>query len=186
MPLQCGSRVKDLPIQNFSRFVLTTMPTIVNAREWRCKWPAENNKKSLATAYQAMAAVSDKVTAVDGNLGVVCHVCGECLEFNVIISVRAEKFGAWEAATFAPEKEFLDALKRIEGIVDVEAVTYGVPEANSPAPSTPINLQPDSVPQDPIWSTPEPEEFAPKASSKFVLGKFAQSAAKNWRKRCLS
>ena len=74
-----------------------------------------------------MAAVSDKVTAVDGNLGVVCHVCGECLEFKVIISVRSDKFGAWEAATFAPEEEFLDALKRIEGIATVEAETYRVP-----------------------------------------------------------
>ena len=80
------------------------MPTIVVAREWCCQWSAENNQKSLKAAYQALAAVSDRVVELDGNLGIVCHVSGECLGFNVITTVRADKFGAWKAAKFAPEK----------------------------------------------------------------------------------
>lgn len=51
-------------------------------------------------------------------------VCGECHDFKVISCLDAESFGAWEAAGFAPEAEFLAEVKVIEGVSLVETQTY--------------------------------------------------------------
>jgi hypothetical protein len=53
------------------------------AREWRCKWSPENDKKSLAEAQEALKAVLAEVKAVDGVLKVDRIVCGGCLDFKV-------------------------------------------------------------------------------------------------------
>ena len=37
-----------------------------------------------------------------------------------------EKFSAWEAQEFAPEKEFLEHLRAIPGITVVETQTYTI------------------------------------------------------------
>ena len=66
------------------------MATIVNgvsfdtvAREWRCKWSADNDKKSLEEAQKALSEVLDDVKAVDGFKKVDRVVCGGCLDFKV-------------------------------------------------------------------------------------------------------
>mmetsp|Transcript_6551 Transcript_6551/g.9539 ORF Transcript_6551/g.9539 Transcript_6551/m.9539 type:complete len:127 (-) Transcript_6551:126-506(-) len=94
------------------------------AREWRCKWTADNDKASLASAQKALDAVLADTKAVDGVKGVQRVVCGGCLDFKVITSVSADKFGAWEEKSFAPETEFLDKLKAIDGISGVETQTF--------------------------------------------------------------
>jgi hypothetical protein len=53
------------------------------AREWRCKWSADNDKKSLADAQKALNAVLANVKAVDGFQKVDRVVCGGCLDFKV-------------------------------------------------------------------------------------------------------
>merc|ERR1719336_3438595 len=109
------------------------MPTIaegvdfdVVAREWRCKWSADNDKKSLQETQAALNAVLEKVKGVDGCLGVQRIVCGGCKDFKVITSLPADKFGAWEEAKFAPEADFLEKLGAIEGITDIETQTYTI------------------------------------------------------------
>ena len=61
---------------------------------------------------------------MDGVKAVQRVVCGTCLDFKVITSLPADKFGEWEKAGFAPEKEFLDKLKAIDGLTTVETQTY--------------------------------------------------------------
>ena len=53
-------------------------------------------------------------------------VCGGCLDFKVVTSLAAggDGFGAWEAKEFAPEKEFIEALGKIEGVSAVETQTF--------------------------------------------------------------
>jgi hypothetical protein len=34
-------------------------------------------------------------------------VCGGCLDYKLVTSLDADKFGSWEEAGFAPEDEFL-------------------------------------------------------------------------------
>jgi hypothetical protein len=43
---------------------------------------------------------------------------------QVIIALSADTFGAWETSAFAPEAEFLDQVKAIPGITNVETQTY--------------------------------------------------------------
>jgi hypothetical protein len=53
------------------------------AREWRCKWSPDNDKKSLVEAQKALEEVLADVKAVDGCKGVNRVVCGGCMDFKV-------------------------------------------------------------------------------------------------------
>ena len=86
------------------------------AREWRCKWSAEQDKASLVAAQAELNKILDTVKAVDGVKSVQRIVCGGCHDFKVITSVTSDKYGAWEEKKFAPEEDFLAKLKEIDGI----------------------------------------------------------------------
>ncbi|KAL3914941.1 MAG: hypothetical protein SGARI_008302, partial [Bacillariaceae sp.] len=98
------------------------MPTVTEgvdfdtvAREWRCKWSGDDDKKSLQELQKALNEVKAEIKKVDGVKGVQRVVCGGCLDYKVIISLPADKFGAWEEAKFAPEETFLETIKMIDG-----------------------------------------------------------------------
>lgn len=94
------------------------------AREWRCKWSADSDKKSLQEAQKLLNEVLPAIKTLDGVKDVQRVVCGGCLDFKVITSLPIEKFKAWEAKEFAPEADFLKKLKDIEGISTVETQNY--------------------------------------------------------------
>jgi hypothetical protein len=94
------------------------------AREWRCKWSADNDKASLAAAQEVLNGLLANVKAVDGVKSVQRVVCGGCLDFKVVTALSAETFGAWSEKEFAPEADFLAKLKAIDGITQVETQTY--------------------------------------------------------------
>ena len=86
------------------------------AREWRCKWSADNDKQSLQEAQKLLDSVLAEIKLVDGCKGVQRVVC--------ITSLSSEKFGDWQGKEFAPEVDFLEKLKKIDGISTVETQTY--------------------------------------------------------------
>jgi len=94
------------------------------AREWRCKWSEDNDKASLEALQKALNAINSKVGAVAGLGDVRRIVCGSCFDFKVVMSMPADKFPAWEETKFAPEEEFLDTIKKIAGVTNVETQTY--------------------------------------------------------------
>lgn len=94
------------------------------AREWRCKWSADNDKASLVEAQKALESILPDIKGVDGVKGVERIVCGGCLDFKVITSLPADKFGDWEEKGFAPEAAFLEKLEGIDGISVVETQTF--------------------------------------------------------------
>jgi hypothetical protein len=96
------------------------------AREWRCKWSPDNDKKALVEAQKALKEVIADIQKVDGFKKTDRVVCGGCMDFKVITSLSAEKFGAWTEANFAPEEAFLQKLRAIEGISMVETQTYTI------------------------------------------------------------
>lgn len=96
------------------------------AREWRCKWSTEDDKKSLQEAQKLLESVLPNIKKVDGFQGVQRIVCGGCLDFKVITSLDAEKFGEWEKLKFQPEESFLAKLEGIDGITQVETQTYTI------------------------------------------------------------
>jgi hypothetical protein len=96
------------------------------AREWRCKWSADNDKKSLVEAQKLLKEVLPEIQKVEGVQKTDRVVCGGCLDFKVITSLSADKFGDWEKTGFAPEATFLEKLKAIDGITFVETQTYTI------------------------------------------------------------
>ena len=48
------------------------------AREWRCKWSPDNDKKALAEAQKLLTTTLADLKAVDGVKGVQRIVCGGC------------------------------------------------------------------------------------------------------------
>jgi len=107
------------------------MPTITEgvdfdtiAREWRCKWSADNDKQSLAEAQKLLNGVLDDLKKIDGVKSVQRVVCGGCLDFKIITACSADKFGDWAEKKFEPEEEFLAKLTAIEGISLVETQTF--------------------------------------------------------------
>ena len=91
---------------------------------WFSKWSPDDEKKSLQEAQKALAWVLEEVKKVDGVKGVQRVVCGGCMDFKVVISLEAGKFGAWEENEFKPEIHFLEKLKAIKGVSVVETQTY--------------------------------------------------------------
>lgn len=124
------------------------MPTIAKgvefdtiAREWRCKWAEKDDKKSLEEVQKALDGVMGKVGAVPGLRNVQRLVCGGCLDFKVMISVKEDKFGEWEGTKFEPEAEFLEAIKKIDGVSTVETQTITLMPVKFTKPKPPPKLK---------------------------------------------
>lgn len=75
---------------------------------------------------KAFDSLKGEVKAVDGVTAVQRIVCGGCLDYKVIVSLAADKFGAWEQKQFAPEAKFLAAVAAIPGVSVVETQTYTI------------------------------------------------------------
>jgi hypothetical protein len=74
------------------------MPEIVNgvefdtiAREWRCKWSPDNEKKSLEELQSLLNETKSDLKNIDGLKNVQRIVCGGCMDFKVIVSLPADK-----------------------------------------------------------------------------------------------
>merc|ERR1719150_2809366 len=98
------------------------------AREWRCKWTTEGENASLMKAQAELEKILPAVSALDGAASVQRIACGGCHDFKVITKLPKAAFEAWEKASFAPEADFLAALKAIPGIASVETQTYTLEE----------------------------------------------------------
>jgi len=94
------------------------------AREWRCKWSPDDEKASLTELQKVLEEYLPTVKGIDGVKDVQRVVCGGCLDFKVVTSLEADKFGDWEGKEFSPESEFLEKLKAIKGVKQVETQTY--------------------------------------------------------------
>ena len=97
------------------------------AREWRCKWSPDNEKKSLQEAQKLLDSVLSDLKAM-GSAKVQRVVCGGCMDFKVITSLPADKFEAWGEQGFSPEADFLEKLKAIDGVSQVETQTFTLME----------------------------------------------------------
>lgn len=98
------------------------------AREWRCKWSADSDKKSLDELQAALDEVLPTLSGIDGCDSVQRVVCGGCLDFKVVTKLKAKDFAKWEENKFAPEADFLAAAKKIAGVTAVETQTYTLEE----------------------------------------------------------
>ena len=93
-------------------------------REWRCKYTGD---KTDSESLEAIAKVVDEylpqIKAASSDAKVNRLVCGSCLDFKLMTTVPLDDFGPWEEKGFAPEAEFLEKIKAIEGVSQVETQT---------------------------------------------------------------
>ena len=121
------SRVNQVPVRAMSMVKITEgveFDTI--AREWRMKWSAANDKKSLATIQATLNRLLPAIKNVNGVKSVQRIVCGGCLDYKIIVALPVADFKAWEAASFAPEADFLAELKKIPEVSTIETQTYTI------------------------------------------------------------
>ena len=95
------------------------------AREWRCKYAmgADGGPGESAALKAAQALLEDYLPTLKAlpNAEVTRVVCGGCGDFKVIVNQPAADHDAWrDGSAYAPEAEFLAALKAIDGIERVE------------------------------------------------------------------
>ena len=80
----------------------------------------------MAAAQKLLTDTLPTIKSIDGVKGVQRIVCGGCLDFKVITSLDAAKWGDFESGGHGPEVGFLDKLKAIDGITEVETQTYTI------------------------------------------------------------
>merc|ERR1712007_187160 len=118
----------------------------VLAREWRCKWSEENNRQSLKEAQRLLLKYQGELAPIVHDyfgLQIGTHeilnqkvdfakclieriVSGDECDFKVVIKLPVDKFFQWEVKNFEPEERFLKELAAIEGISNLEALTYSL------------------------------------------------------------
>ena len=89
------------------------------AREWRCKWSADNNKASLSALQDLLDKHTPALKAMQG-VNIQRIVCGQCNDFKVILSFPADVYSKWAEDKHAPEEEFLTEMGAIPGVSNVE------------------------------------------------------------------
>eukprot|EP00729_Bicosta_minor_P011497 gene11497-11989_t len=81
----------------------------VIAREWRLKWAGEKtDKKTLKDLQELISSQLASIKGIKGFQSVQRIICGDCHDFKIVIAIKEPDFGAWEAAKFAPEAEYLE------------------------------------------------------------------------------
>ena len=69
--------------------------------------------------------VAPALKATDGVKSVNRVVCGGCLDFKMIVSLEAEKFGPWaEGGYGGMEEKVLGEMEKIPGVSSVESQTF--------------------------------------------------------------
>eukprot|EP00980_Cylindrotheca_fusiformis_P001413 scaffold345_cov134-Cylindrotheca_fusiformis.AAC.24 len=93
-------------------------------REWRCKYDGD---KSTSESLESLSKVVDEylpeLKKLSDEVTVNRLVCGACLDFKLMTTVPLDDFGPWEESGYAPEKEFLEKIKAIPGVSQVETQT---------------------------------------------------------------
>lgn len=76
---------------------------------------------------EAIAKVVDEllpeIKSVSDDITVNRLVCGGCLDFKLMMTVPLADFGPWEEKGHEPEATFLEKIKAIEGVSQVETQT---------------------------------------------------------------
>jgi len=98
------------------------------AREWRCKWTADNDNASLMAVQGELEKALPALSGLEGVVSVQRIVCGDCQDFKVVTKLTKPAFEAWSKGGFEPEAEFLAAAKKIAGVSAVETQTYTLEE----------------------------------------------------------
>ena len=84
----------------------------------------QTQESTALKAAQALLAEYLPALKALPNAEVTRVVCGGCGDFKVIVNQPAADHGAWSEAKFAPEEEFCEKLKALEGVTRVETQEF--------------------------------------------------------------
>merc|ERR1719215_2003294 len=127
----------------------------VIAREWRCKWSEANGRQSLKEAQQLIDGMKDELldlvsgwsreqssgrAMLNGKLHAGQQllqriVCEERKDLKLVVKMPIADFQEWQKTGFPPEDRFLEGLRAIDGITDVEVQTYTMMNVNLMGPT---------------------------------------------------
>ncbi|CAE7945296.1 unnamed protein product [Symbiodinium sp. KB8] len=97
------------------------------AREWRCIWSEEDQKRSLTELQRVLEDVAvPALRRVPGLLGVQRIVCGCKKEFKIICKLGLDAFEDWSGQQFFPEEEMVHRWQAIEGVSKIEVQTFSL------------------------------------------------------------
>ena len=88
------------------------------AREWRCKVASRDH---LGSAQAVWEDYRNAVARVPGVVRVQRLCCGTCLDFRILVTMRAHAYPRWRNCDHEPEAAFLGALQTSPGITDVRS-----------------------------------------------------------------
>ena len=66
------------------------------AREWRCKYAPENDKKALQEAQKIFETYISTLKGLNGFVSLQRVVCGGCFDFKVITVINITNAKLWE------------------------------------------------------------------------------------------
>ncbi|CAJ1347097.1 unnamed protein product [Effrenium voratum] len=95
------------------------------AREWRCVWSEDEDKRSLRQLQRVLEEiVVPALRRVPGVLSLQRVVCGCNKEFKLICKMALDAFEDWSGMQFHPEEDVIRHWHAIEGITKIEVETY--------------------------------------------------------------
>ena len=85
--------------------------------------PYPLDSESLEAIAKVVDELLPEIKAISDGITVNRLVCGGCLDFKLMMTVPLEDFGSWEEGGHEPESKFLEKIKAIEGVSQVETQT---------------------------------------------------------------
>lgn len=89
----------------------------------RIFYPTPTFRITISTVSKVVDEYLPTIKGISDGVKVNRLVCGSCLDFKLMITVPLDDFGPWEESGHAPEAEFLEKLKAIDGVSQVETQT---------------------------------------------------------------
>ena len=87
-------------------------------REYRLKW--NGSMKALAKVQKDVDENLPEMGDEDGFKWAHRVVCTEKFEYRLLVQLHEYVFGSWQLKDYDPEEDFLDDLKAIDHVTDVE------------------------------------------------------------------
>lgn len=87
-------------------------------REIKLNW--NGNKAALSKVQKVVDEYLPEISEEEGFKWAHRIVCGECHEYKLLLQFHEYQFGSWQLKDYEPEEDFVDDLKAIEGVTDVE------------------------------------------------------------------
>ena len=89
------------------------------AREWRCRVDERKTLGEVQRIWEEQFA--HRTAHLPGCIRVQRLCCGTCLDYRIVVSMRADAYDSWKLQGHSPEAEFLGKLRECTGVTEVQS-----------------------------------------------------------------